>query len=97
MIGKLNGRSLNQSTQLTIGQPTFSPGQILLQDLLGTSLVLSEDWEALSDDTRESLHGCHERSALVQRLVEYKLLTDYQGRASRPAKPLASSWAITAS
>ncbi len=78
MKGVSNGRSSSHPTQFTIGTTTLSSGQALLQDLLGTSLVLTEDWEALPDAVRELLLHRVDRLGVLTLLVEQRLLTDYQ-------------------
>ncbi len=54
--------------------------QLLLQELLGSSLVLSEDWEQLPSNVRDELLECGETEDVLTRLVEHGLLTEYQAR-----------------
>ncbi len=57
-------------------QPLLPPNE-RLASLLGSSLVMPEDWENLSPDTRAELQQTSEHQ-LIDKLVEYGLLTDYQ-------------------
>ncbi|MCC6416827.1 MAG: protein kinase [Gemmataceae bacterium] len=79
-------------TRLTCQLPSSSSGvlalpfrpdpvaQVVLQDLLESSLVLPEDWEALADEARKHLAACRRTEELLPRLVEYGLITEYQER-----------------
>ncbi len=49
-----------------------------LQELLKQSYVLLEDVDQLPVSVREQLHACSDMQALLPRLVEHKLLTQYQ-------------------
>ncbi len=53
-------------------------GQMLLFDLLASSLVVNEDWDALDEATREQVLRCSSRDKVLGRLVEHGLLTTYQ-------------------
>jgi len=57
-----------------------SLAQALLNELLATSVVLSEDWETLAPPKREDLAGCTDTQAMLDKLVEHGLLTPYQAR-----------------
>jgi response regulator RpfG family c-di-GMP phosphodiesterase/tRNA A-37 threonylcarbamoyl transferase component Bud32 len=59
---------------------TWMPTQSesLLYDLLGSSLVLAEDWERLSPADRERLLMQSDRDRALNEMVEYGLLTAYQ-------------------
>jgi response regulator RpfG family c-di-GMP phosphodiesterase/serine/threonine protein kinase len=60
--------------------------QAVLQELLTSSVVLVEDWEALPVPAREEVARSPDRDALLARLVEHKLLTDYQASRVRSGK-----------
>jgi len=50
----------------------------VLRELLAASIVLVEDWEALSNQHREEIEECTSTLALVEALVSHSLLTRYQ-------------------
>ena len=50
----------------------------LLQQLLASFVVLMEDWDALSESDTGSMEKCSDPEALLARLVEHGLLTEYQ-------------------
>jgi response regulator RpfG family c-di-GMP phosphodiesterase len=50
----------------------------LLEELLTNWLVLSEDWERLTDATREEILNCAEPQDLLAQLARHELLTEYQ-------------------
>src|SRR5262245_59199411 len=50
----------------------------LLQELIDSSLVLAEDWDRLSDQSRHALHGSHHSTDLLSGLIEQGLLTQFQ-------------------
>src|SRR5262245_10893133 len=52
--------------------------QELLRDLLASSLILPEDWYALRAPVREDIAHGRSQTELLDRLVEYGLLTNYQ-------------------
>jgi response regulator RpfG family c-di-GMP phosphodiesterase len=52
--------------------------QDLVQELLTSSLILAEDWEALAGDLREKITTCTAPDEVLAYLVESKLLTEYQ-------------------
>lgn len=52
--------------------------QMLLKEWLAGSLILSEDWEALAPDRRETIQNCTDNQVLLELLVENGLLTRYQ-------------------
>ena len=56
----------------------LSPAQMLLEELLLRSIILSEEWEAFSDDVAASLRLEENRDKLLQRLAALKMLTPYQ-------------------
>jgi response regulator RpfG family c-di-GMP phosphodiesterase len=64
--------------RLTIPGRLAEGTQSLLKDLVSLSLVMPEDWEALSEEAREELLACPNQDALLAALVEHGLLTDYQ-------------------
>jgi response regulator RpfG family c-di-GMP phosphodiesterase/tRNA A-37 threonylcarbamoyl transferase component Bud32 len=53
---------------------------------LTSSVVLVEDWEALPVPAREEVARSPDRDTLLARLVEHKLLTDYQASRVRSGK-----------
>src|SRR5262245_28698545 len=55
-----------------------SSAQDLLSELLSSCLVLQEDWEALAQEKRHTLLACDDPDTLINLLVDYGLLTDYQ-------------------
>jgi response regulator RpfG family c-di-GMP phosphodiesterase len=54
------------------------PSEGLLDDLLASSLVLTEDWDQLAQDVREELPAVTDAQVLLSRLVDLNLLTEYQ-------------------
>src|SRR5262245_16398753 len=50
----------------------------LLTDLLKHSIILPEAWQALPAETQEELRRCTPLAALMARLQEYGLLTEFQ-------------------
>jgi response regulator RpfG family c-di-GMP phosphodiesterase/tRNA A-37 threonylcarbamoyl transferase component Bud32 len=73
-------RKLNGFDSLWRAQESWSPSQTesLVYDLLGTSLVLAEDWERLSPAERERLLLQRDRDRALNEMVELGLLTPYQ-------------------
>ena len=60
-----------------------SPGQVLLQELIQSSIVLAEDLDNLPLGRRNGLAACQKTEDLLPALVEAELITDYQaGRIS---------------
>jgi hypothetical protein len=57
-----------------------APKQGKVQDLLDANFILAEDWEQLPAAAREELLAIPRPEALIPRLVEHGLLTEYQGR-----------------
>jgi response regulator RpfG family c-di-GMP phosphodiesterase len=58
-------------------KPVSAP-QVLLQDLLESSLVLAEDWESLPPGASEGLLASPDRATLLTLLQEHGLLNEYQ-------------------
>lgn len=56
----------------------LSAAQMLLEELLLRSIILSEEWETLGDDIAASLRMEESREKLLLRLVALKILTPYQ-------------------
>jgi response regulator RpfG family c-di-GMP phosphodiesterase/tRNA A-37 threonylcarbamoyl transferase component Bud32 len=50
----------------------------LLNDLLSSTIVLSQDWEALPQDVQARMSRCSDPQQLLAQLVEHRLLTEYQ-------------------
>ncbi len=57
---------------------TNSQSESLVYDLLGSSLILAEDWERLSPSERERLLHMPDRDRTIGEMVEYGLLTPFQ-------------------
>ena len=55
-----------------------SSAQVLLHELLASSLVLAEDWEMLPAAAREELMQCPDGGALLSLLCAHGLLNEYQ-------------------
>jgi response regulator RpfG family c-di-GMP phosphodiesterase len=66
----------------TVRPPTtdaqVSPGQRLLRELLASSIIRAEEWEALPAEVQEGLRPLDATEPLLARLVELNLLNDYQ-------------------
>src|SRR5687767_3599584 len=54
------------------------PAQIILRELLSSSVILHEDWEKLSAETRVELAHCDDTRLILSSLKKHSLLTDYQ-------------------
>jgi response regulator RpfG family c-di-GMP phosphodiesterase/serine/threonine protein kinase len=71
-------------TRLTSPQPyqdrvqSPAPARVLLDDLLDSTLVLAEEFDALPAAVREELTRCDEVDQLLPLLVDHALLTEYQ-------------------
>src|ERR1022692_1570764 len=52
--------------------------QPLLDDLLTSSIVLTEDFEKLAAQTQDEIRQCSETQKLLPLLVQHGLLTEYQ-------------------
>ena len=50
-----------------------SPAQVLLDDLLASTIVLTEDFEKLSAQTQDEIRQCAETQKLLPLLVRYGL------------------------
>jgi response regulator RpfG family c-di-GMP phosphodiesterase/serine/threonine protein kinase len=74
----LSNFSLLRSSQREKSQSGIRPPGALLQELLASGLILSEDWDQLADDVREKLNACPDPPALLSGLVDHHLLTEYQ-------------------
>jgi response regulator RpfG family c-di-GMP phosphodiesterase/serine/threonine protein kinase len=73
-------RKLNGSDRRWRSPEAWTPAQSesLLYELLGSSLVLAEDWERLSPSDRERLLMQRDRDHALNEMVEYHLLTPFQ-------------------
>lgn len=49
-----------------------------IHELLASGVIVSEDWEAVAEATREALMSCADTDERLARLVELGLLTEYQ-------------------
>ncbi|MBM4073354.1 MAG: response regulator [Planctomycetes bacterium] len=56
--------------------PPVEPERV--QSMLGQSLIVPEDWEALAEDSRDEILRSRGSSQLLSNLVHHKLLTQYQ-------------------
>src|SRR4051812_23375057 len=74
----LSARVLAESTGLTVHGEQALPAQGLVRNLLDSSLILAEDWERLSAQTRVELSNCSDTQTVLPLLVKHSLLTDYQ-------------------
>jgi response regulator RpfG family c-di-GMP phosphodiesterase/serine/threonine protein kinase len=63
-----------------------SPTQLVLEDLLRRSVILREDWDALSSPVREEIRRSNEVERLLAQLVQHQLLTGYQAGCIRTSK-----------
>jgi response regulator RpfG family c-di-GMP phosphodiesterase len=54
------------------------PKPPLLKELLASSLVLTEEWEALPRERRDRICQTQDRAQLLEQLTQNKLLTEYQ-------------------
>jgi response regulator RpfG family c-di-GMP phosphodiesterase len=67
------------SERLTTHQPASnSQAHMLLEELLASSILLAEDWEAVPDDVRQEVQACRDKNRLLPLLVDRDLITDYQ-------------------
>jgi response regulator RpfG family c-di-GMP phosphodiesterase len=57
--------------------------QSALRELLDSTLLLAEDWEALPDEARDDLLSCEDPEQVLRRLVGHGLLTAYQAERLR--------------
>ncbi len=65
------GRRLTRAEQKTSVRVT-------LEGLLGSGVVLSEDWETLPDEVQSQLIRCDKPEVLLALLIQHDLLTEYQ-------------------
>src|SRR5438132_9651414 len=80
MLAKLNGE-LNTRQNHTEGTLCVWPSAGLvspLKELLSSSLVLAEDWEALPAEYQADLKACITVGEALPLLVKHGLLTNYQ-------------------
>ncbi|MFL5339570.1 MAG: protein kinase domain-containing protein [Gemmataceae bacterium] len=50
----------------------------LVDELIHTSLVLADDWQALPEAARDYVYSAIDQNDLIDRLVQQNMLTDYQ-------------------
>jgi response regulator RpfG family c-di-GMP phosphodiesterase len=72
------GYDSSKSAGKTLPYDGGSLARVLLQELMDSSLVLSEDWERLSAQTRDELTKCSDTSVILPELVRHGLLTEFQ-------------------
>jgi response regulator RpfG family c-di-GMP phosphodiesterase len=70
-------RTLQRDSTPTIhySQP---PNVHYVQELMASAIILAEDWEHLSSESREELLLSSDKTIIRAKLVEHGLLTDYQ-------------------
>ncbi len=73
--GSIRTTPNNSADMLDIGA---SPAQQTLKELLNSSLVMIEDWQALPQSVRNEIRCLESQPELLEKLVEVKLLTAYQ-------------------
>ena len=57
---------------------SFCKVRNFMDELLGASIVLPEDWQALELSVRTEIQACNDRDALLNQLLRHGLLTEYQ-------------------
>jgi eukaryotic-like serine/threonine-protein kinase len=67
---------------------TSSANMVLLNWLLDNSLVMSEEWDELSLITKTEICDAISTEAMIDRLVECQLLTEYQAELTRLGRGL---------
>ncbi len=60
--------------------PTLPPCELLLRELLDSSILLGEDWDKLNSDTQKKISQCDQIATLLSVLEQHRLLTDFQVR-----------------
>jgi response regulator RpfG family c-di-GMP phosphodiesterase len=78
MIENLARPPIARERGLTISDTQGQSAQIILRELLCSSLVLTEDWERLPARTRDELANSSDTKMILSSLVEHSLLTAYQ-------------------
>ena len=63
---------------LTADAKTPTPSSPVLLDLLNSSIILAGEWERLPPETREELVHCADTKVVLSRLVQHRVLTEYQ-------------------
>src|SRR5471030_1164194 len=58
----------------------------LLKELLDSSIVLDEDFQNLSPETKELVRGCSTPQDLWPLLLEHRLVTEYQANRIKAGK-----------
>jgi hypothetical protein len=61
-------------------------GERVLQSWQSSSFVLAEDWQQLPASVQSELNRCSEPNVLVDKLVEHKLLTEFQASRIKSGK-----------
>jgi response regulator RpfG family c-di-GMP phosphodiesterase/serine/threonine protein kinase len=59
-------------------KPSYPASTRLVEDLLESSVLLVEDWQALPRELQDELTGCDDTDTILTVLVEHRLLTKYQ-------------------
>ena len=78
MTGILACRSPSELLRPTTDFGQGPPAQALLRHLLGSSVILAEDWDGLASPTRSEMENCSDTGVLLPLLARHGLLTDYQ-------------------
>ena len=73
-----NGLDRARYADYTFAEIHSSPAQVLLGELLASSIVLTEDFEKLSAHAQDEIRRCSEIEKLLPMLVQHALLTEYQ-------------------
>ncbi|HZZ80427.1 MAG TPA: HD domain-containing phosphohydrolase [Gemmataceae bacterium] len=66
---------------IDIGSPPLAPAEIpndMIDDWLQDSLIVKEDWDQLPTATRDALRATADEAELLRKLVELRLVTQYQ-------------------
>ncbi|HMC66165.1 MAG TPA: response regulator [Gemmataceae bacterium] len=61
-------------------------GDFLIREMLTTGLISVEDWELLPVSTADELARCPDTAQVLCRLIEHRLLTEYQAARVRAGK-----------
>lgn len=78
MAGFLASRPPSELARPTTDLGQGPPAHSLLRHLLGSSVILAEDWDGLASQTRSEMENCSDTGVLLPLLARHGLLTDYQ-------------------